>query len=74
MAKSTSMQKFSSQMEREVLAEVRRYARESNRRLSEVLTEAARAHLDRIRIRPAFRKAAEEVLDEIKALLKRLAE
>ena len=67
------MEKFSSQMEAQVLAEIRRYATESNQRLSDVLTEAAKAHLQKVQVRPAFRQAAEEVLEEDAELLKRLA-
>ncbi len=70
---SEQLEKFSSQMDRKVLAELRRYAKESNQQISVVLTEAVSVHLQTVRLRPAFRKAAATVLDENADLLTRLA-
>lgn len=65
--------KFSSQMDKQVLAELREYAKESNRRISTILSEAVSLHLRNVRIRPAFRGAMEEVLENNSDLLSRLA-
>lgn len=68
------LEKFSSQMDKEVLAELREYSRESNRQISGILTEAVSSYLESVRLRPAFREAANEVLDENRELLQRLAD
>jgi len=65
--------KFSSKIDDDVLAELRAYAAETGRSISSVLTDAVREHLERARVRPAFREAAEEVMDEHAELLERLA-
>jgi hypothetical protein len=65
--------KFSSKMREETLNELRRYAEESDRTLASVLGEAAEEYLRRARVRPAFRSAADRVLDDHTALLERLA-
>lgn len=69
----TDLVKFSSQMDRQVLAELRDYARQSNRRIADILTEAVTAHLQQMRVRPAFRDAAETIVSENQELLSRLA-
>jgi len=70
---STELDKFSSQLDAQVLAELREYARASNQRISDILTEAVSAHLQRVRLRPAFRDAADSVIRDNRELLKRLA-
>ncbi len=60
-------------MDSEVLEALREYARDQNRTLSGVLTEAARSYLEQVRVRPAFRDATVEVLREHDELLGRLA-
>ena len=67
------VEKFSSQMDAAVLAELRKHAKESDRRFASVLTEAAREYLLRSRLRPAVIEAAERLFDENEELLKRLA-
>lgn len=67
------MTKFSSQLDREVLEQLRALAKESHRTLASVLNEAATEYLERVRVRPAFRDAAEEVMTEHDELLRRLA-
>ena len=66
--------KFSSQIETEVLDELRAYSKAEGRTLSSVLTEAGRLLLGRVRVRPAFHDASIEVMNENDELLKRLAE
>ena len=68
-----SLEKFSSQLDCQVLAELREYARQSNQRISSILTEAVSSHLQRVRIRPLFRQAMDEILEENSELLSRLA-
>ena len=64
--------KFASQIDARVLEELRRYAKENDRTLSGP-TRAVDEFLQRARVRPAFRKASDEVLDEHEELLRRLA-
>lgn len=68
-----NLEKFSSQMNRDVLAELRDYAKESNRQISGILTDAVASYLENVRLKPAFREAATEVLEENSELLQRLA-
>jgi hypothetical protein len=65
--------KFSSKMDSKVLKSLRAHAEREGRTVSAVLTAAAEEYLERAAIRPAFRKAAREVLDEHEELLERLA-
>lgn len=65
--------KFSSKMRPEVLEALRQHASRSERTLASVLNEAAEAYLARAQVRPAFRAAAEQVMDEHAELLDRLA-
>jgi predicted transcriptional regulator len=65
--------KFASQMDAALLREIKRYAKESDRTLSGVISEAVGQYLDRVRVRPAFRDATEEALVEHAEVLRRLA-
>ena len=65
--------KFSSKMDAKVLKVLRAHAEQQGRTLSSVLTTAAEQYLQRAAVRPAFRKAAREVLDDHAELLQRLA-
>lgn len=65
--------KFSSKMDATVLKALRAHAERQGRTLSAVLTAAAEEYLERAAIRPAFRTAAREVLEEHADLLERLA-
>ena len=47
--------------------------KEADRSISSVITEAVAQYLQRSQVRPAFREAMEEVLDEHAELLDRLA-
>ena len=68
-----SESKFASQIDEKVLRDLRQYAKESERSISRIVTEAVESYLQRERVRPAFRAAAEAVLDEHEELLRRLA-
>jgi hypothetical protein len=65
--------KFATQIDDQVLDELREYANTSGRRISSVVSEAVAEYLDRIRVRPAFRRAADEVIAGNEELLSRLA-
>jgi len=65
--------KFSTQVDEKVLRELRAVAKETEKSISTLVTEALAAHLQRVRVRPAFRSAMEEVLDEHAEVLRRLA-
>lgn len=65
--------KFSSKIEHQVLDELRRFAKDSGRSMSSILTEAVAEYLARARVRPVFLEATEQVLNEHDELLTRLA-
>ena len=65
--------KFSSKMDSKVLEGLRAHAERHGRTLAGVLTEAGAEYLERASTRPAYRKAAREILDEHAELLERLA-
>jgi predicted transcriptional regulator len=66
-------EKFASQMDPELLQALRQHADASGRSISTLLDEAVREYLERVRVRPAFRSAMDEVLAEHDELLQRLA-
>jgi len=65
--------KFASQIDARVLRELRQFAKENDRTLSGVLTRAVDEFLQRAHVRPVFRSAVDEVMDEHEELLRRLA-
>lgn len=65
--------KFATQIDEKVLRDLRSYALESDRSISSVVSEAVAEYMQKARLRPAFRKAMDEVLDDHAELLKRLA-
>ncbi len=65
--------KFASQIDEATLKELKSFVKETDRSISAVLTDAVQEYLARVRLRPAFRKAAQEVLVEHAELLRRLA-
>ena len=65
--------KFSSEMDRAVLEQLRAHAAKTQRALSSLLTEAAADYLSRARVRPTARDATEEVIRDHAVLLERLA-
>jgi predicted transcriptional regulator len=67
------MVKFSSKMDAEVLRRLREHADQEHKQISGVLTDAVRDYLQRSEIRPAFRDAADQVINEHAELLERLA-
>lgn len=65
--------KFASQIDEKTLKELKTFVKETDRSISSVLTDAVQDYLSRVRLRPAFRKAAEDVLSEHAELFRRLA-
>ena len=65
--------KFATQIDEEVLKDLKSYTNETKRSISHVVTEAVAEYLQRSRLRPAYRSAMDEVLEDHEELLKRLA-
>ena len=65
--------KFATQIDEKVLKDLKSYVNETDRSISSVVTEAVAEYLQRSKVRPAFLKAMDEVLDDHKELLQRLA-
>ena len=65
--------KFATQIDESVLEKLKHYAMESDRSISRIVTEAVAEYLERMRVRPVFRSAMNEVIDENKELLEQLA-
>ncbi|MGE4130786.1 MAG: hypothetical protein AB7F86_04065 [Bdellovibrionales bacterium] len=65
--------KFATQIDEKVLKDLKSYVNETDRSISSVVTEAVAEYLHRSKLRPAFRSAMDEVLDDHAELLKRLA-
>ena len=66
-------EKFASQLDADLLKSLREHADASGRSISSLLDDAVREYLERARVRPAFRSAMDEVLQEHDELLERLA-
>ncbi len=66
-------EKFSTKMNKDVLARLRDYAQSSDRAIAQIVSEAVAEYLARIEVRPAFRSAVDEVIKEHEELLKELA-
>lgn len=65
--------KFATQIDEKVLKDLKSYVNQVDRSISSVVNEAVAEYLQRSKLRPAFRSAMEEVLDDHKELLERLA-
>lgn len=65
--------KFATQIDETTLDELRSYAKSTGRSISGVVSEAVEEYLNRAKVRPAFRNAMGEVLDDHAELLERLA-
>jgi hypothetical protein len=65
--------KFATQIEESTLEDLRAYAKSTGRSISGVVTEAVGEYLNRASVRPAFRNAMSEVLEDHDELLNRLA-
>jgi hypothetical protein len=65
--------KFATQLDETTLAELRAYSKSTGRSISSVVNEAVSEYLGRSQLRPAFRSAMDEILDDHADLLSRLA-
>lgn len=65
--------KFSTHFDEKVLKDLKSYVSETDRSISSVVSEAVAEYLQRSKLRPAFRSAMDEILDEHEELLTRLA-
>ena len=65
--------KFATQIDEKVLKDLKSFADQSDRTISSVVTEAVAEFIHRAKVRPAFRRAMEQVLDDDAELLERLA-
>lgn len=65
--------KFATQIDERVLNDLKEYTKKSDRTISSVVTEALAEYLKKGQLRPAFRSAMNDVLDENAELLQRLA-
>lgn len=66
------LKKFATQIDEEVLVELKKYAAEVDKSISGVITEAVREFLSKKRTRPAFQSEMKEVIEENKDLLSSL--
>ncbi len=66
-------EKFASQLDGELLRSLREHAEATGRSISALLDDAVREYLERAHVRPTFRSAMDEVLEDHDELLKRLA-
>ena len=66
-------EKFSTKMNKDVLAKLRDYAESSDRSISLIVSEAVAEYLSRIEVRPTFRSAVDEVIRDNEELLRELA-
>ena len=65
--------KFATQIDEKVLKDLKSYVGQTDRSISSVVNEAVTEYLHRARLRPAFRSAMDEILNEHSELLQRLA-
>jgi hypothetical protein len=72
-SKEMKAKKFATQIDETTLEELRSYSKTTGRSISSVVSEAVAEYLKRARVRPAFRDAMSETLDDHAELLKRLA-
>ena len=66
-------EKFSTKVNKQVLARLRSFAKRSNKNIAVVVSEAIAEYLERSEVRPAFRTAVEEVVEKHQELLQELA-
>lgn len=65
--------KFATQLDSQVAEDLRRFAAESDRSISGVVSAAVAEYLAKYQVRPAFRAALDEVVDDHAEVLARLA-
>ncbi len=65
--------KFATQIDEKVLRELKEYVITNDRSIGRVVSDAVAEYLQRVKVRPAFKSAMDEVLNEHEELLRRLA-
>jgi len=65
--------KFATQIDEQVFIDLKKYIEETDNSISKVVSKAISEFLEKERVRPMFRSAMDEVLNENEELLKRLA-
>ena len=65
--------KFATQIDEKVLKDLKAFVKQTDRSISSVVSAAVAEYIHRTRLRPAFNKAMDEVLNEHSELLQRLA-
>ena len=66
--------KFSTQIDESVLKDLKVFAKKTDQSISNIVSDAVKEYIAKAQVRPAFRSAMDEVLDEHAELLKRLAQ
>jgi hypothetical protein len=69
----STLKKFSSQMDERVLKQLKNLSDESNEEISVLLTEAVVDLINKKSLRPAYRKAADEVFEQFDEALTELS-
>lgn len=69
----TKPKKFATQIDEKVLADLKEYSLTHDRSISRIVSDAVAEYLHKVKVRPAFREAMDEVLDDHQELLRRLA-
>ena len=70
---SMKLKKFATQIDEATLEDLRTYAKSTGRSISAVVSEAVGEYLNKSSVRPAFRNAMDEVLEDHAELLSKLA-
>ena len=66
-------EKFSTKLNKQVLLKLRAFAKRNNSKIAVVVSQAIAEYLEKVEVRPAFRDAAAEVIQDHRELLKELA-
>ena len=67
------LKKFATQIDEATLEDLRAYSKSTGRTISVVVSEAVGEYLKKSSVRPAFRNAMDEVLEDNAELLSKLA-
>ena len=67
------LKKFATQIDETTLEDLRAYSKSTGRSISAVVSEAVGEYLKKSSVRPAFRNAMDEVLEDHAELLDRLS-
>lgn len=65
--------KFATQIDEKVLKDLKTFAKSTDRSISKIVSDAVKEYIAKAQVRPAFRSAMDEVLEEHAELLQRLA-